>query len=516
MFLCLTFVFAALPIATAGDVGGNAGLRGVASGKADLQQGDVAGSPYLLPLHREQIPVRQNGKVVSFKTTYSGKISVGGGAGQEFSVVFDTGSGHVVVPSLTCDSATCLKHHRYNISKSPKALPVNSDGQKVPDDELCDQATIGYGTGSVTGEFVKESVCLGPAKPAADTRSLKSAAIATKEPVCTTMNMVVAVEMSAQPFESFKFDGIFGLGLDSLALSSDFSFFSSFSAQARSKQTASFGFFLSDGEHGEQSEIAVGGHNSDRLMGPLAWAPVASPKLGFWNIKIRSVRIGGVDVANCKKGGCKGILDTGTSHLGVPSHHIDSITDLLSQNVAGTTDCRSVAAPEVKIDVNGFIITLGPEDYMPASVDNPAIAAGDAVNENAVDVVSASNGLARREDPAAMRRCQPRVMPVNMQKPLGRNVFLLGEPVLHRYYTVYDWHKQRVGFGLANNNKNRIRGGTTASASAELKVESLDALEGEDEEIYMLQMSVTITMCEDAPSAAMLGSPSAPNTLLLA
>jgi len=328
--------------------------------------------------------------------------------------------------------------------------------------------------------------------------------------------MVVAVEMSAQPFESFKFDGIFGLGLDSLALSSKFSFFSQFSAEPHSKSASRFGFFLSDGTHGDQSEIAVGGHNSNRLMGPLAWAPVAMPKLGFWNVKISSVRIGGVDVANCKKGGCKGILDTGTSHLGVPSHHIETISDLLSKNVAGTTDCRSVVAPDLTIDINGFIITLGPEDYMPATPSHLAIAGSAATIENAVDITSSSTGLALPEDPSALRRCQPKVMPVNMQKPLGPNLFLLGEPVLRRYYTVYDWHKQRVGFGLANSHKNRIRSGATGSATAELKVEAFDALEGEDEEIYMLQMTVTITMCEESPSGGMLGSSSLSSTPLLA
>jgi len=457
---------------------------------------DEGGSPYLLPLQRETVPVYQKGKIVSLKTTYSGKISIGSPASQEFSVVFDTGSGHVVLPSLACDSATCLAHRRYNITDSPKALPVNADGSTVPDDDLCDQATIGYGTGTVTGEFVDESVCLGPPQPEA--RSLKGLGKLQKKgnSMCTKMNLVVAVEMSAQPFESFKFDGIFGLGLESLALSSQFSFFSRFSDQ--SKQKARFGFFLSDGEHGEHSEIAMGGHNSDRLMGPLTWAPVASPKLGFWNIKIRSVRIGGVELADCKKGGCRGILDTGTSHLGVPAHHIQTVSDLLSRDVTGNTDCRSVDAPTLSIDINGFTITLGPEDYM------------QGLPSTAVTAASGEGQVATQEP----RHCQPRVMPVNMKKPLGPNLFILGEPVLHRYYTVYDWHTKQVGFGLANSHRNRNRlsngAASSAAAGATLRAEALDALEGDDEEIYLMQMSVSFSYesapCEDSDLALNAGS----------
>lgn len=499
VFFMLTSV--ATEVASSSSTGA---LRGQSSTKSKQKHDNEAGTPYLLPLHRETVPVLQNGKVVSLKTAYSGKVSIGGPTAQEFSVVFDTGSGHVVLPSLDCEDKVCLQHQRYNISKSPKAWPVNSDGEKVPDDEECDQVTIGYGTGQVTGEFVHENVCLGPAQ----SQQLLPAISKEKkdDSVCTTMNMVVAVEMSAQPFDSFKFDGIFGLGLESLALSSQFSFFSQFSM--RSSKKSRFGFFLSAGEDGEQSEIAVGGHNADRVIGPLVWAPVAAPKLGFWNIKIRSVKIGDVEIADCKKGGCKGILDTGTSHLGVPSHAMQTVTNLLTKDVNGAADCRSVAAPSMSIDINGFTITLGPEDYMqnspstdlvPAST-TPA-AAQELPSQGLVAVQDSASGSSQSLalPDSSTTHCQPRVMPVDMKKPLGPNLFILGEPVLHRYYTVYDWHSKQVGFGLSNSRRNRLAGGESsapaAQATATVAVEALDALEGEDEEIYLMQMSVSITLC---------------------
>merc|ERR1719482_1837449 len=54
------------------------------------------------------------------------------------------------------------------------------------------------------------------------------------------------------------------------------------------------------------------------------------------------------------------------------------------------------------------------------------------------------------------RYCRPRLMPVNMPAPLGPNLFILGEPVLHRYYTVFDWKGPRIGMGVANTKKNLI------------------------------------------------------------
>merc|ERR1719217_1296006 len=114
--------------------------------------------PYLVQLRRESVPVKRKGEIVSHKTSYSGVLSVGMGdkAPQEFRVVFDTGSGHVVLPSQECHSESCLVHRRYNMNASSSSTAINVDGSVVPPGELCDQVKIGFGTGSVVGEFVKD------------------------------------------------------------------------------------------------------------------------------------------------------------------------------------------------------------------------------------------------------------------------------------------------------------------------------------------------------------------------
>ena len=33
---------------------------------------------------------------------------------------------------------------------------------------------------------------------------------------------------------------------------------------------------------------------------------------------------------------------------------------------------------------------------------------------------------------------------VKLPEPLGPKLFILGEPVLHRYYTVYDWEQKKA------------------------------------------------------------------------
>merc|ERR1719161_1014965 len=73
--------------------------------------------------------------------------------------------------------------------------------------------------------------------------------------------------------------------------------------------------------------------------------------------------------------------------------------------------------------------------------------------------------------------CRPRFMPVKMEAPLGPHLFILGEPVLHRYYSMYNWKDESVGFALAKNRWNMNRKGKKEDVS-----------EGAD--IFLMQMKV--------------------------
>merc|ERR1719330_74611 len=114
-----------------------------------------------IPLDKQYVPVVRNEKIVSYKTAYFGKVFLGMPQQQVFTVVFDTGSGHFFLPSARCTTETCLKHSRFNRTKSVTAVDLDHDGHAVaPNAKVRDQVNIAYGTGEVTGEFVRETVCL--------------------------------------------------------------------------------------------------------------------------------------------------------------------------------------------------------------------------------------------------------------------------------------------------------------------------------------------------------------------
>jgi len=421
--------------------------------------------PIMIPLRRESVPVRRQGKVVSFRTSYSGVINIGNPP-QEFRVVFDTGSGHVLVPSIDCLSESCEVHEKFNKSASASAVAINTDGTQVPAGEMCDQVTIGFGTGEIAGEFIRDRVCLGPSNSISNESSEG----------CLEMHVVTAVEMSTLPFKSFLFDGIIGLGLGSLALTPEFSFLHMMASSGR-LAASQFGVYLSEGDAGDQSEIAFGGYDSEKFLEPLAWSPVARANLGYWQIKILAVRINGQEMDVCKDGTCRGVVDTGTSHLGIPAPFDLEFAELLTRDAGDLLDCRNVDAPDVVYELESTNLTVSALNYMRRLPLREGINVGSATTayngtniSNATNVMSIAN-ITRKSETAyeigvaesfdvdenatnVTRYCRPKLLPVNMPAPVGPKLFILGEPLLHRYYTVYDWEQLRIGFSLANTHQN--------------------------------------------------------------
>lgn len=379
-----------------------------------------------VPLDKQYVPVVRNNRTVMYKTAYFGNMYVGTPA-QPFTVVFDTGSGHFIVPSSKCRSQPCDIHRRYERNSSSSAVDIDHDGNEVPADaEERDQVSVAFGTGEIVGEFSRETVCFKhhggePAPSAADGSVVATPA----SPDCTRVRVVFATEMTEEPFSAFEFDGVLGLGLEALALDPEFSFMGQIS-RLNNLMDASFGVFVS--KHDEvSSEITFGGHDSRRVASDLQWAQVHKPELGYWQLQVRGIRIGGEPLELCEAGDCVAIADTGTSLLGVPKQAAQHVHWLLARNVDGNPDeldCRGHPGPDIVFDLGDFEVTLGPEDY-----SRPA---GLRVVTNATNETQFI--------------CRAQLLPVDEGPALGDKAWILGEPVLRKYYTAYDWARSRIGF----------------------------------------------------------------------
>lgn len=386
-----------------------AALCGTQEGDGTLQASPVVGGIYTIPLTRQIVPITKVGRRVHYKSAYWGTLHVGTPS-VAFKMVFDTGSGHLILPSTYCHSSTCRVHQRYRRLATTTAVDIDGDGRQVASDAPRDQITIAFGTGEVRGVFVEDTVCLVGKRVGTQ---------ASDE--CLRMRMIAATEMSEEPFKAFDFDGVLGLGLASLSHAKEFSFVQSVgSALMGGEQT--FAFYLSEPIEGP-SEITFGGWDPGRLAGPLSWVQVAESELGHWMLRIESIRVGGVPIDFCQKD-CKAVVDTGTPLLAVPSAAFTELFDLL-QGTSRDNDCNNMA--EIHIDFGSITLKLGPKDY--------GVRPGSTTDENGM---------------LTTRQCKPMMMSMRPLPQLGAKVLILGEPIMRKYYTVFDASARRVGFGLAS------------------------------------------------------------------
>lgn len=447
-------------------------------GANDIIEPPPAGH-FVVKLHRQRVPVHGQSDTMSYKNVYFGNIYIGGPSKQEFSVVFDTGSGHVVVPSTSCQSATCRIHRRYDRKASPGAEDVDYDGTPVIPGSPRDQITVAFGTGEITGQFVNDRLCLSdtPLVPVelgeatdATSHNLRSSTgqksshlaeslhstVDQQDDNCIMQRVVTATEMTHDPFHSFSFDGVLGLGLEALTLAPEFSFFGQMVAQGKVAKPT-FGVFLAEGED-EQSEICFGGHLPSRLQSDIQWSPVALPELGYWQVQIHRVRVGNKTLDFCDDGQCRAVVDTGTSLLAVPQDFAEGLQDELAKSLrdplstGGITeqviDCKRAEGAVLHFDIEGLTVSLTAGDYARPAI---MLQEGDSQGEKSEDADPAgeTDTLHNLEGRFAEAKCQPTMMPIDMPAPIGPKLFIWGEPVLRKFYTVYDLAEKKIGFGIA-------------------------------------------------------------------
>jgi len=389
--------------------------------KAQIADVPNTSSLITIPLSKQYVPVVRNNRTVMHRTAYFGKIFVGLPQPQAFTVIFDTGSAHLVVPSAHCRSPSCAHHNKYDRSLSTSAVDIDYDGAPLILGDARDEVDIEYGTGKLTGDFSREVVCLN--RHAGD-----AVPTALERPSCTRLRVIFAKEMTEEPFMMFKFDGILGLGLEGLSLDPEFNFFGQMTKSDKNMEPQ-FGVFLAkDDKHA--SEISFGGSDPRRTSSEIQWASVLRPHQGYWQLKLDKVTIGGDEMDLCKEGDCVAIVDTGTSLLGVPRQLQQHANWLLARKVAHNPDkidCRTHAGPDIVFSLGNVELTLGPESYSRPSAMRLHV---NATNETQLI-------------------CRAALLPIDEGPGLSSKTWLLGEPVLRKYYTTFDWIQKRIGFSLA-------------------------------------------------------------------
>lgn len=258
---------------------------------------------------------------------YYGEISLGTPA-QTFSVVFDTGSSNLWVPSSKCSylSIACYLHNKYYGDKS---TTYQEDGREF---------SIEYGSGSLTGFFSRDTLQIGD-------MSVPDQVFAE------------AVNEPSVSFIAASFDGILGMGFPEISVGKVEPPFQNMLRQGIIDEPV-FSFWLNrDKDDQNGGELVLGGVNPDHFKGEHTWARVT--RRGFWQFDMEKIKVKHMDGTFCSSG-CQAIADTGTSLLAGPVDEIENLNKLI-----GAT---SVLVEECKESVHSYIPEIINEiDSMSAS-----------------------------------------------------------------------------------------------------------------------------------------------------
>ncbi|CAE7256238.1 ctse-b [Symbiodinium natans] len=224
---------------------------------------------------------------------------------QDFEVIFDTGSGNLIIPGVNCTVSACTQHRRFDDSRSSTSRAHHCDGGEVAADQVPNDLVVTFGTGEVRGHCFKDRVCLG-------------------QKMCAPAKFISSFEESNDPFEWVTFDGILGLGLDTLAQAREFSIMQRLEHR-RSLKAPLFAFFFARAKD-EKSEITFGDIQQDKLGSKMYWFKV-SGKAGYWQVEIQDIFLDGEAQNICR--GCHVAIDTGSSEIAGPQHVIDHLSDKL-------------------------------------------------------------------------------------------------------------------------------------------------------------------------------------------
>ncbi|CAD7945178.1 unnamed protein product [Amoebophrya sp. A120] len=379
---------------------------------------------------------------------YFGRIQIGNPP-QEFLMVFDTGSGNLVVPSHECTDSACVKHARFDArkSKTVKQIAYADDPEKEATVGMDrDVVTITFGTGEMSGVFLEDKVCVGH--------------------ICPRTHFVAATQESDEPFSLVPFDGIFGLSLPEMSEGRSFNVVDRMIQEQMLKHNL-FSVYLGHtaaeeeddenvNEHSRnktvataltapatssstENEITFGEYRPERMASPLIWVPVTQP--GYWQVEISDLTIDNKPLKLCgeRHYGCQVAVDTGTSLMAGPSYIVNQLVEKL--DVAG--DCSNFhSLPDLGFVLNNHILNLKPEDYV---------------------------------ERHPLEGCSVALMAMDVPPPKGP-LFVFGDPFLRKYYTVFDRANLRVGFALSARSGEKVGDRGIISALGSKKVETLKKL----------------------------------------
>jgi hypothetical protein len=253
---------------------------------------------------------------------------------------------------------------------------------------------IEYGSGPVSG-FVSQ-----------DTATVAGASVKNQ-----LFAEITDVSGLGPAFAAGKFDGILGLAWKSISVLGMTPVFDNMVAQKVIPEPI-FAFYLSNTD-GVDGTLDFGGVDTNHFVPPFVYVPLS--ELTYWQVKLDGFTVNGKSVTSATKA----IIDSGTSLIAGPKKDVAAIASLVGAfpflNGEYLINCNKInTAPALNIQIGGQNFQLEGKDYI--------------INDGTL--------------------CLFGMVGIDIPAPAGP-LWILGDPWMRKYYTVFDAGNKRLGFALA-------------------------------------------------------------------
>lgn len=347
----------------------------------------------LMALRKPKPKPRTNDSIALFKyidSEFYGKISIGRPA-QTFYVTFDTAWSNIWIPSKKCSffNIPCQLHHKYNSKKSTTYVQNGT----VFNISLGSDQLLGY----------------------LSTDIFHIAHLTLNQTFAEIVNVPYLYLLS-------KADGVVGFAFSSFAVDGVVPLFYNILKKGLVKDPV-FSFYINrDITSSRGGNLFLGGSDPKHYNGSFTYLPVT--RKAYWQFDMDRVDlIVSVHkaVSFCEKG-CEAIMDTGTSTISGPLKDIEKINELImaDSTIFGRykVPCNLVhKLPEISFVLSGKNFTMKGKDYVQQMTH-----LGITV---CLSSFVANDGLYGYQ-------------------------WSLGAGFIARYYTEFDFGKNRIGFAVSN------------------------------------------------------------------
>jgi len=253
---------------------------------------------------------------------------------------------------------------------------------------------ITYASGPVSGFLSEDSVTIGD--------------------VTTKSNLfaeITDVKGLGPAYALGKFDGILGMAYQAISVDKIPTIFQNMLAQKVISEPV-FAFYLSE-DPSKDGELDFGGIDPAHYTGSITYVPVIQQT--YWTISMDDFTISGKSYTKVRKA----VVDSGTSLLAGPTADVKAIAAAVGAHalIHGEyiIDCGKIkTAPPIIIKLSGMQYELLAEDYI-------------------LDVEGS---------------CLLGLVGLDIPGPTGP-LWILGDPWIRKFYSVFDFGQNRVGFALA-------------------------------------------------------------------